>query len=131
MRCGWLTNYDRRRFVPKTETCVLSLSRQTRNTKYAHTIIFWLCLQMVSSARHEFTSNVQLSSSWSVCWFRLQRSCSNIFLSIFMRLLFDIIYSQNADAHRFHLIARFDQMFERVEIVNCFIKLIASARHSL
>lgn len=55
---------------------------------------------MVSSSRHEFTSNVRLSSSWSVCWLDnwLQRSCSNIFLSISMRLLFNIKYSKNADA---------------------------------
>lgn len=68
------------------------------NTKHAHTLNIWLCLQMVSSSRHEFTSNVRLSSLWSVCWLILQRSCSNIFLSISMRLLFNIKYSKNADA---------------------------------
>lgn len=117
-------------FLLETETCILSLSRQTRNIqlkihhKLLRDYVYKWCplLDMSSQLTFDYHHDLRMFQPF-------QRSCSNIFLLISMLLLY--IQKINADAHRFHLIARIDQMFERVEIVNCFIKLIISARHSL
>lgn len=129
IRCGWLTNYYRcfcwRR---RRAFCHCRDKHEKYSLKMHHKLlrdyVYKWCplLDMSSQLTLDYHHDLRMFQPF-------QQSCSNIFLFISMLLLY--IQKINADTHRFHLIARIDQMFERVEIVNCFIKLIISARHSL